>query len=205
MSFSSKLGSAAKAAGKSAGLNALRGLLGFPEILTNARFYLELYLEDSNDYIDGSFMDCSGFQQTQDVVEIRQVTPQLWGKEGNAKGRIVHTKMPGNFSCSNLTLKRGLTLSRTFWQWMEKVQDGDWAGQTRNGSMVIYDQMAFAQFRFEFTGAWPVSYKISDLSVQSGDYNIEEVEIAVETLKRVDPFSLDNAVDGLTSNAVARI
>jgi phage tail-like protein len=196
---------AAKAAGKSAGLNALRGLLGFPEILTNSRFYLELLLEDSNDYIDGSFMDCSGFQQTQEVIEIREVTPQLWGKKGNSKGRIVQTKMPGNSSCTNITLKRGLTLSRTFWQWLEKVEDGDWAGQKRDGSLVIYDQMAISQFRFEFTGAWPVSYKISDLSVQSGDYNIEEVEIAVETLKRVDPFTTDALVDGAVSNVVNRV
>jgi hypothetical protein len=37
----------------------------------------------------------------------------------------------------------------------------------------------------EFQGAWPVSYKVSDLDVKGSDFNIEEVEIAVEELKRV--------------------
>jgi hypothetical protein len=50
---------------------------------------------------------------------------------------------------------------------------------------VIYDQGAQAQFRLEFKNAWPVSYTISDLAVTSGEFEIEEMEVAVEELKRV--------------------
>jgi phage tail-like protein len=157
----------------------------FPEILTTCRFYLELKLEGSNDYVDGYFMECSGFKSTQDVIEMSQVTPQKWGKTGNTVGRLVNTKIPGNVSYTNLTLKRGLTCSMTLWNWLQSLRDGDWADQRRDGSLVLYNQAAKAEFRFEFQGAWPVSYSISDLNAAQGGLGIEEIEVAVEQLKRV--------------------
>jgi len=158
----------------------------FPEVLTTSRFYLELKLEGSQDSVDGYFMDCSGFQTTQEVIEIAEVTPQLWGKEGKSKGRVVQTKLPGKITYTNINLKRGLTVSMTFWNWINKVQEGEWAEQRRDGSLVLYNQAAEEQFRLEFQGAWPIQYKISDLSAGNGDLNIEEVEIAVEHLKRIE-------------------
>ena len=76
------------------------------EILTKSRFYLELLLDGSDDRVDGLFKECSGFQATQDVIEVCEVTPQLWGKAGNAKGRVVRTKVPGNITYTNMTLRR---------------------------------------------------------------------------------------------------
>lgn len=46
-----------------------------PEILTRSRFYLELKLEGSQDSVDGIFMECSGFQSSQEVIEVVEVTP----------------------------------------------------------------------------------------------------------------------------------
>ena len=157
----------------------------FPEILTKARFYLELRLDGSVDSTDGYFMECSGFQRSQDVIEICEVTPQVWGKQGTSHGHIVRSKIPGNSAYTNITIKRGLTVSTAFWEWMDTIGAGNWIDQRRNGALCIYNQAGDEQFRFEFTGAWPVSYKISDLDVTGADYNIEEVEIAVESLKRV--------------------
>jgi phage tail-like protein len=157
----------------------------FPEILTTSRFYLELKLEGSNDSIDGYFMECSGFKVSQSVVEFSHVTPQKWGAQGKASGRVVSTKMPGNTSYTNLTLRRGLTCSMTLWDWLQSVQDGNWGKQRRNGSLVIYNQASEAQFRFEFQGAFPVGYSISDVAAAKGDLEVEEVEVAVEDLKRV--------------------
>ncbi|MGA9380858.1 MAG: phage tail protein [Phormidium sp.] len=158
----------------------------FPEILTRAKFYLELKLDGSNDSVDGYFMECSGFKATQEVMEICEVTPQKWGKEGKSRGRIVRTKIPGNITYTNMTLRRGLTVSMTFWNWLQAVQDANWAEQRRDGSLVIYNQAAEEQFRFEFKRAWPVSYTISDVDVAGGDFEIEEVEVTVEELKRLD-------------------
>ena len=159
--------------------------MSFPEILTQARFYLELNLEGSAEQIDGYFLECGGFARSQAVIEIAEVTPQLWGAKGNSRGHIVQSKIPGNSSYTNLTLKRGLTVSSVFWDWMNTIGEGNWSKQRRDGSLTIYNQAGEEQFRLEFTGAWPVNYKISDLSVTASDHNIEEVEIAVESLKRV--------------------
>lgn len=158
----------------------------FPEILTNSRFYLEIRLDGSKDSVDGYFMECSGFQTTQEVIEICEVTPQLWGKNGNSKGRVVRTKIPGNTTYSNLTLKRGLTCSTTLWNWIQSVQNSGWADQRRNGSLVLYNQAAEEQVRLEFKGAWPISYKIADINAAGSEHEIEEVEVTIEELKRVN-------------------
>ncbi|MDV3348637.1 phage tail protein [Leptothoe sp. ISB3NOV94-8A] len=157
----------------------------FPEILTKAKFYLELKLDGSVDSTDGYFMECSGFQRSQDVIEITEVTPQVWGKDGSSHGHVVRSKIPGNSSYPNITLKRGLTVSMAFWDWMDTIGRGNWSKQRRNGALCIYGQSGQEQFRFEFMGAWPVSYKISDLDVKGADHNIEEVEIVMESLKRI--------------------
>ncbi|MBD1904769.1 phage tail protein [Funiculus sociatus GB2-A5] len=164
----------------------------FPEILTTCRFYLELKLDGSNDAVDGYFMDCSGFKSTQQVIEISEVTPQKWGKDGESQGRVVRTKIPGNVSYSNITLRRGLTCSMTLWNWIQAVQDGNWGKQQRDGSLVIYNQAAQEQFRFEFKRAWPTSYKIADVNAVGGDMEIEEIEVTVEELKRMNVVTNDS-------------
>lgn len=157
----------------------------FPELLASSRFYLELQLAGSVDAVDAYFMECKGFKSSQEVIEISEVTPQLWGKDGKSRGRIVRTKIPGNVTYNNLIFRRGLTVSMTVWNWLEEIQEGSWAAKRRDGSLTIYDTEAKAQFRFEFKRAWPVSYSIGDVSVSSGELEIEELEVAVEELKRV--------------------
>ena len=156
----------------------------FPEVLARCRFFLELNLDGSDESVDGYFMECSGFKVTQDIIEATEVTPQKWGEA--KKGRVVTTKIPGNVKYSNITLRRGLTCSMTLWNWLDSVQEGEWGAEKQDGSLTIYDQGAQQQFRLEFKNAWPVSYTISDLSVSSGELELEELEVAVEELKRVD-------------------
>jgi phage tail-like protein len=70
------------------------------------------------------------------------------------------------------------------WKWFEAVQEGNWAKQRRDGSLTIYDQSNNSQAIFQFQGAWPISYIVSDLSSAGGDSEIEEMEIAVEMFAR---------------------
>ncbi len=158
-------------------------MANFPEVLARCRFFLELKLDGSQDSVDGYFMDCSGFKVTQDLIEATEVTGQQWGKA--KKGLVVRTKIPGNVKYTNMVLRRGLTCSMTLWNWLQAVQEGQWGAKKQDGSLVIYDQGGQQQFRLEFKNAWPVSYSISDLSVVSGDFEIEEIEVTVEELKRV--------------------
>ncbi len=157
----------------------------FPELLSTSRFYLELQLADSVEAIDAYFMECQGFQTHQEVIEISEVTPQMWGQTGNSRGRVVRTKIPGNVHYTNLILRRGLTISMTLWTWLDRVQEGAWAAQRRDGSLTLYNQSSEPQFRFEFKRAWPLGYGILDLNVSGGELQIETLEVAVEELRRV--------------------
>ncbi len=154
------------------------------EILTANRFYLELQLDGASDQVDGIFLECQGFQRTQEPIEICEVTPQQWGN-GQKKGLVVTTKLPGNVKSGNITLRRGMTTSMTLWNWFDQVQAGNWAKQRKVASLTIYDQAATMQARFELVGAWPTRYKLADVGARSTDIEIEEVEVAFEEFKRV--------------------
>jgi phage tail-like protein len=154
------------------------------EILTAAHFYLELTLNGSIEPVDAVFMECKGFKRTQEIVEICEVTYQSWGQANAKYGRSVRTKLPGNVKSGNLVLRRGMSRSTSLWKWFEDVEKGNWANQRRDGSITIYDQAGQAQARFDFAGAWPTSYTISDLSAKSTDFEIEEMEMAIEEFAR---------------------
>lgn len=154
----------------------------FPEILTTCRFYLELKLDDSADPVDAYFMECKGFKRTQEVIEVCEVMPRKWGKAD--RGEVVRTKVPGNVKTNNLVLRRGMTCSMTVWKWFEAVQAGNWAKQRKNGSLTIYDQASTMQARFEFQGAWPTSYTLTDVSASNNELEIEEMEVAIEEFRR---------------------
>jgi phage tail-like protein len=155
------------------------------ELFTTSRYYVELKLDGSNDQVDAYFMECSGFKRTQDVIEIAEVTPQKWGKSATL-GRVARTKMPGNVKSDNITLRFGMTVSTTFWQWFQAVEEGKWADQFRNGDITIYDQGAEIGARFRFLGAWPMSYKISDVKAGTNEFQVEEVQLAVQQFFRVE-------------------
>lgn len=155
------------------------------EILTASRFYLELSLDGSHDLIDGYFTECQGFKRSQDVIEVCEVTSQKWGRNNASKGRVNRTKIPGNMKSENIILKRGLTISETLWKWLKAVEEGNWAKQRRDGDLTIYDQHGDPQARFRFLRGWPTSYKVSDVKTDSTEFQIEELELAVEEFLRV--------------------
>ena len=161
------------------------------EVLTAARFYLELKLKGSDDRIDGYFMECQGFKRQQDLIEHAEVMPQKWGSKPAERGRVVRTKMPGNAKSDNITLRMGMTISPTTWKWFKSVEEGNWAEQLRDGSLTVYQQGGDIAARFDFLGGWPVSYKISDVKADANEFQIEEVELAVDEFKRVDDTGND--------------
>ena len=160
------------------------GMGGFSELLTASRFYLELKLEGGGDTTDATFLECQGFKRTQDVAEICEVTDEKWGKDNASSGRVVRTKIPGNAKIENIVLKRGITNSMVLWNWVAKVEAGQWADQLKDGSLVIYDQAGAEQVRFNFKQAFPVRYTVADLNAKSNELEIEELEIAVADFER---------------------
>jgi len=155
----------------------------FPEVLTTSRFYVELTLSGST-WADAYFMECKGLKYSQDIIEACEVTPQRWGKA--MRGKVTRSKLPGTYKIGNLTLKRGLmTQSLTLWNWLLDVQEGKWGELRRNGSLVIFEQGGKEGARFNFFRALPVSYNFGGGNVTSGELAIEELELAIEDLKRV--------------------
>ncbi len=154
-----------------------------PEILTTSRFYVELKFTGSTTP-DAYFMECRGMKYSQDVIEVVEVTPQQWGKA--RRGRVVRTKIPGNYQVSNLTLKRGMmTGSSALWNWMLNIQEGQWAAQrVGSGALTVYMQDGRQGAIFTFTNAWPVSYTVSDTNVGGNELAVEELELTVEDFKR---------------------
>lgn len=164
----------------------MKSIAEIPEILTACRFYLGLTLDGSKKDVDCHFLECRGFQQTQAVIEICEVTPEPWGASGSAKyGRVVRTKLPGNVKSGNLTLRRGMTSSTELWDWFRDVQAGNWAKQRRLAALSIYDQASKEVARFELVNAWPTSYKLTDVNARSTEIEIEEMEVAFEEFNRV--------------------
>jgi len=164
------------------------------ELLIAARFYLELKLKGSDDRIDGYFMECQGFKRQQEMIEHCEVVHQKWGSKSAEKGRVVRTKMPGNAKSNNITLKMGMTLSSTTWKWFKSVEEGNWSEQLRDGSLTLYRQDGEMAARFDFLGAWPVSYEIGDVKADGNDFQVEKVELAVDEFKRVDKDGSDFTV-----------
>ncbi len=152
------------------------------EYLTADNFYITLKLDGSREPIDATFLGCQGITHSQDVIEFCEVTSNRWGKA--IKGQVVRTKLPGNSRSGNLTLCRGMSTSLAFWNWFELVQTGNWAERRKNFSLTIKGTHQ-SEAKLEFIGAWPASYKISDVSSDSKDFAIEEVEIAFEGFKRI--------------------
>lgn len=153
-----------------------------PEILTVSRFYVELHLDGSQDPIDGYFMECSGFNYAQDVIELAEVFPQ---KGKNPEGRVMRTKIPGNFKMNtNITLRRGMSSSMTLWQWIQDVQQGGWAKKRKDGSLTIYKQDASIGSLHTFKRAWPVSYTFSEPTVSGNELSVEELEMVCEEFER---------------------
>jgi|JFJP01.1.fsa_nt_gi phage tail-like protein len=155
------------------------------EILSTSNFYIEITLQGSLEKIDGYFMECSGLSRSQEVIEIVEVTPQIWGRNGTTKGRVIRTKIPGNVKSDNITLKQGLNISMTMWKWLKAVEDGNWSKQLRDGDITVYDQSATEKARFRFNGAWPVRYKISDFKADGGEFAVTEVELSVTDFLRI--------------------
>ncbi len=157
------------------------------EILTNSRFYLELKLNPAHDEIDGYFMECQGFKRSYELISIAEVIPQKWGSKDAKVGRVLRTKLPGNNKSENIILKRGLCISDTLWRWFKSMEDGKWGDRREeNVLLTLYNQHGDPKAKFCCSRAWPVTYKVSDLKAGGAEFEIEEVELAVEDFFRIE-------------------
>lgn len=120
----------------------------------------------------GGFSEVSGLQ-VETVVETY--------REGGLN-EYEH-KLPGPTRYpSNLVLKHGLMDTDIFWQWYHEVTQGKI--KRKSGSIVLRDSAGNEQWRWNFTGAYPVRWTGPDLRANTAEVAIESLELAHTGLTR---------------------
>ncbi|HEX9854750.1 MAG TPA: phage tail protein [Acidimicrobiia bacterium] len=125
--------------------------------------------------IDG--MVAAGFSSVSGIgVEI---TPIEY-REGSDKSHGVR-KLPGLAKYPNITLKRGVTVSRELWDWAKTGMTGP--VQRRNGSIILLDESGQEAIRWKFVEGWVCKYEGPALTAGSNEVAIESIEICHEGIE----------------------
>jgi phage tail-like protein len=130
------------------------------------------FLVEMDGVTQASFIECTGLEDTTEVIETRQ-----------GADNVTVYKLPGKTSYGDITLKWGTTSSTELMDWRQGIIDGDVT--RRNGSVVLYDldnQTEVA--RWNFFNAWPSKWDGPALNAKGNDISIETLVLAIERLTR---------------------
>jgi phage tail-like protein len=120
------------------------------------------------------FSEASGLAMEIDVVENTQTS-----KTGDTFTR----RRPGVAKYGEITLKRTFTKDKAFYDWAQKIRDGEKEFRSA-GAIVLRDIDGAEVERWTFAAAWPSKWSASDLDVGSNDLMTETVVLQVELLER---------------------
>jgi phage tail-like protein len=120
-----------------------------------------------------AIQEVSGLKMEQDVIELKQNTPD---------GKYVIKKLPGRKKAGEVTLTRGLTADNSFEKWVESSQFGKMGEARKNGAIIVFDYEGTPIKRYNMTNAWPKSLEIG--SMKAGDQSVltEKLVITYEEL-----------------------
>src|SRR5690242_6586938 len=128
------------------------------------------FLVEIDGVMKGSFSEVSGLDAEIDPIEYRT------GDED-----ITVRKIPGLRKYSNITLKRGLTLDHSLWDWMKQGLDGKVIRTTM--SVTLLDEARQPVLRWNVREAWPCKWEGPDLNAKGKDVAIETLEIRHEGIE----------------------
>jgi len=128
------------------------------------------FLVEIDGVMKGSFSEVSGLDAEIDPIEYRT------GDED-----ITVRKIPGLRKYSNITLKRGLTLDHSLWDWMKQGLDGKVVRTTM--SIMLLDGARQPVLRWNVREAWPCKWEGPDLNAKGNDVAIETLEICHEGIE----------------------
>ena len=138
--------------------------------VTANRFYVQI-----DEELAASFSECSGLGMK------LQYDSHIEGGL-NDQRRIVL----GDPEFSDVTLKRGITDSLTFWQWMQSVLNEE-ANRRRNVGIMLFNQAGDTMQSWTLIGAVPVEWKVDSLQASSENVALESLTLAYEGLKIEGP------------------
>lgn len=119
---------------------------------------------------DAGFSECRGLEgtlQTQDYPE------------GGLNDRV--RKFPTRMTWSNITLQRGVGLSRDLWDWYFSYMRGE--GRRRDGLVMLLNDQRQPVLVWRFTRGLPVKWTGPTLNALTSQVAIETLEIAHEGLE----------------------
>lgn len=120
------------------------------------------------------FKEVSGLSAEIQVIE---------HKENRPGGLPVVKKLPGAQKWGDVTLKRGKTNDRSWWDWIKEVQDGKIDDARRNASIVLYDYTKGEQVRWNLTNCWPSKVSVGSLQAGGNEVALEEVTLVHEGIE----------------------
>jgi len=142
---------------------------GEPYPLTGFQFKVEI-----KGVVQAHFSSVSGLSVETAVVPFQQ----------GGNNTFVH-QLKGQTNYSNIVLKRGVTDSAEFFDWIRKSIDQENSKPPRvNGSIVVFDDDGTTpKVTWEFLRAWPCKFEGPSLDTGSSKALIETLELAHEGLK----------------------
>jgi len=103
---------------------------------------------------------------------------------GDAKGKSVVQKYPGQLKWIKITLKRGVDSNNALWTWRKQVTDGQVVQARKECKIEVLDWTGATVVTYSFVNAWPCRYSAPGLSAGGNEVMVEEIEIAHEGMTR---------------------
>ncbi|MEQ9498993.1 MAG: phage tail protein [Deltaproteobacteria bacterium] len=122
----------------------------------------------------GHFTQCAGLGVSVEAIEFR---------EG---GTTDVTRLAGQVSYSDVTLRYGLTDDQALWTWLQDVVSGKpKAEYQRNVSIVLLDTAGTGEvMRWDLIAAWPREWRGTPLDATGSELAIESITLVCDRLVR---------------------
>ncbi|MBE9141295.1 phage tail protein [Nodosilinea sp. LEGE 07088] len=134
--------------------------------VTADRFYIEM-----EDTLTASFSECSGLG-----VQLKREAFMEGGVNDQQRILIGQPEFP------DITLKRGITSSLTFWTWLNEILMGK-TNRRRTINILLFNQAGETIQCWTLIGTIPVSWRAPALQADSNTVAIEELTLAYEGLQ----------------------
>jgi phage tail-like protein len=124
------------------------------------------FLVEFGGTVQAVFHECSGLKTEIEVFEYQE----------GGENRYTH-KLPGRRKFTNIVLKRGMTDSLDFWNWLNEVVAGN-TKQRRNVSIILLDETHQSGMRWEVKRAFPVKWEGPAMKADGKAITVETLELA---------------------------
>ncbi len=122
-----------------------------------------------------TFTEASGFENTSEVIEYRDV---------DKDGKIYIRKTFGGVKWGDLTLKRGATSDNSLFDWRQHVLDGNYDEARKDGTITGRSAQGAPVIQYTFTRGWISKYTGPSFSAKGNETAVESIVITHEGLKR---------------------